>query len=188
MIKMTVPLEIKRIKDPAGETNFRAVVNIEDVFRHSNTMNHLRKIERDYAEFVEKGKKLIKEIQRSKANKADTRLHWALGNLIVHFLQETSSKGYILTNIPPTLSRDLGLSGRYFSYHIQLREYYPNVDLIHNEISWAKYQELLSIKSVRNRNVCIKKILEGEIVTRSELRELKRSIARQELTYYVKNL
>jgi len=175
---MLIPLEIRKIEDPAGQTDFRAVVNIEDVFRHSNAREQLKRIEEEYAEFAEQGSKLVKEIQRSKSNKADARLHWALGDLAVQFLQRTRKKGYFLTNTWPTLSRDLGLSPRYFGYHIQLREDYPNVELIHDEISWSEYQELLDIESIRNRNICIHKILKGEITTRRQLRAFKRNLDR----------
>jgi len=173
---MIIPFEIKRIKDPSGEIDFRVVVNIEDAIKNLNMKNELKEIEKEYAHFVGNGKKIIEKIQRSGDNKTDARFHWALGDLIAQFLGEIRSRGFFFANLKPTLSRDLGLSQRYIGYHMQLREEYPNVDLIHAEIGWSNYQELLDIRSISKREICIKKILEGEIKTRDELRKLKKSL------------
>ena len=173
---MIIPLEIKKITDPAGKTDFRAVVYIEDAVKRPNTNVLLKDIEEEYTELVQKSKKLLKEIQRTKANRANASLHWSFGDLVIRFLQRLREKGYFLANIGPTLSRDIGLSKRYIGYHIQLREDYLDVKSISDEISWSRYQELLDVRDRQKRAILAKKILNGEITTRNELREFKKNI------------
>ena len=173
---MIIPLEIKKITDPAGKTDFRAVVYIEDAVKRPNTSAQLKEIEEEYVELVQKSKKLLKEIQQTKANRANAKLHWSLGDLIINFFHRLGEKGYFLANIGPTLSRDIGLSKRYIGYHVQLREDYPNIKSITDEIGWSRYQELLDVRDREKRAILTKKILNGEIVTRNELREFKKNI------------
>jgi hypothetical protein len=172
---MRIPIEIKKITDPAGNTDLRAVIYIEDAIRDANTSQQLKKVEEEYVELIEKSKNIITKIRRTRANRANPKLHWVLGDMIVRFLHELNDNGYLLTNIQPTLSRDIGFPTRYLGYHIQLRKDYPDVESLHNEISWSKYQELLDINNMNKRAIIEKKILDGEIRTRDELRKFKKN-------------
>ena len=173
---MFVPFEIRRITNPEGETSLRAVISMTDAVNGSNRSDDLRQIEEDYIQLIQDSKGLFQEIQRSRSSKADTKLHWKLGDKMENFLDKTRRRDYWFVKITDTLSRDIGLCKRYVSYHLQIRQDYPSINLIHDEIPWSKYQELLDVPNIEKRKVFTSKILSGEIRTREELRKLKKTI------------
>lgn len=51
---------------------------------------------------------------------------------------------------------------------------YSSIELIHEEISWDKYKEILDIPNPFLQKECMEKILNGELKTRNEIRRFKK--------------
>lgn len=160
--------------DPHGKTSLKPVVSIDDVMKHVNVKADLTYIEKEYTDFLISCRKMIKRIQNNKATKSDLKLHWELGNLIVNFLQRLNEIGYILVKISDTLSRDITLSPRYIGYHIQLKEFFPEIISLPNDLKWSLAMELLNVKNSNKRQKYLREILSGKIKNREELRKIKR--------------
>lgn len=172
---MLIPFEIRKIQNPDGTKNVKAVISIQYALSNKN-MDTIKIIEELFIKLIKSCKKQIKVIQESRKNKANTKLHWELGDMICKFMKETEKRGLYLAFMQKALVRHIGLSERYWGYHIQLRNYYRDKELINDKIKWSLYQELLDIADINSRNILEKKLLSGEIKNRDELRKMKKNI------------
>jgi len=173
---MSIPLEIVKIKDPDGETRFKAIVSFQDAIAHTSHSQQLIKIQNDYSELVTSSQNLLKEIWSNRQHMADSHLQWRLANTIYSFVKRVEKDGYAFANVTETLSRDVGMSKSQVTYLIKFRTYYPTMDQVSGEINWSKYREIIDIRSSRARAICEKKILAGEIKTDHDLRDFKRRL------------
>jgi hypothetical protein len=173
---MSIPLEIVKIRDPDGETRFKAIVSFQDAIAHTSQSQKLIEIQNDYAKLVDSSQKLLKEIWNNRKHMADSHLQWKLANAIYSFLKRVEKDGYVFANVTEALSGDIGMSKSQLTYLIKFRTYYPTIDQVPREINWSKYREILDIGASEARRICEKKILAGEIKTDHDLRDFKRRL------------
>ncbi|HVP93433.1 MAG TPA: hypothetical protein VMS94_06825 [Acidobacteriota bacterium] len=172
---MKIPLEIHRIRDPDGASRFRAIVSFQDAIANTSQSQKLIRIQKEYAVLVSNGQRLLKEIRRNKKNMADSQLQWSLADKIYSFVKRIENDGYVFANVSEALTRDVGLSQSQLNYLVKFRTYYPSIDLVHKEINWSKYREILDMRSSELRRICENKILAGEIKTDYDVRMFKRT-------------
>lgn len=173
---MTIPFEIRRVKNPDATTSFIAVVSVTDAIKEGQTKNILPELQKKYFDLIKRCKDQIKIIQKNRINMADPKQHWILGDLIFSFIDDIEKEGFYFANAIPTLVRDTLLSQRYVTYHIQLRKDYPSINLIDKKVKWWGYQELLDIADRSKRKRFEEKMLKGAIKTRDDLRKFKRKL------------
>lgn len=170
-----IPIEIRKVRDPDGAACLRAVVSLEDAFRHSTKDVKLTEIENKYTSLIQKCKTYVQKIRRSRENMSSSKLQWELADTVYTFIDALERSDYFFANAIPALFRDTGISKSQLNYLIKFRRYYPDINAIHQEINWSKYREMLDISSDHIRGMCEEKILKGEIKTDNEIREFKKS-------------
>lgn len=166
-----------RIQIMKNENNkFIAITDLHETIENPHIYGNLLEIQSNYTKLIKALKNQLNVIQKSRKNRGNSILKWKLADSIFRFLKSLELKGFVLENISKTLSRDLGISPRYVNYLIEFRSTYPDIKMIHPEISWDKYKELLDIPVPHLRNECIKRILSGELKTRNDVRLFKKSL------------
>jgi hypothetical protein len=175
---VSVPLEIIKMRDPDGETRFKAIVSFQDGIAHTSESQKLIKIQNDYSELATSSQKSLKEIWSNRKRMADSHLQWKLANAIYSFIKRVEKDGYAFANVTEALARDVGMSKSQLGYLIRFRTYYPTIDQVSKEINWSKYREIIDIRSSRTRRICEEKILAGEIKTDQDLRDFKRGFGK----------
>ncbi|MEM4308038.1 MAG: hypothetical protein QXU48_03110 [Thermoplasmata archaeon] len=171
---MPIPIEILKIKDPDGVERLRVVISFHDVVAQPSVNKQLIEIQNDYVNFINNCKRQLNKMETNRKNRGNPLLKWKLADTIYRFVKALELKGYIFANLITALSRDLGISVRYVNYLIEFRTTYPDIQLIHREICWDKYKELLDIPDISLRKNCIDKILKGELKTREDIRKFKK--------------
>jgi len=169
-----IPLEILKIKDPDGESRFKAIVSFGDAIAHSEQSQKLIQIQNQYTELVDHWQKKFKELRSNRKLMSDSHLQWKLADEIHSFDKRIEKDGYILANASEALSRDLRVSRSRLKYLMKFRNYYPSIELVSPKINYSKYQEILDIRNPQIREKCEKKILSGELKKDSEIRAFKR--------------
>jgi hypothetical protein len=171
---MLIPFELKHIKNPDNSTSLIAVISMKDATIGENTRVLLKQIQKEYSDLVLKCIKQIKKIQNSRKNQSNPILHWELGDAYVNFIKYVEENGFYFSNFVNTLTRDTGTSERAVTYHVRFRNEYKKNEINPNIKRWG-YQELLDISNQSFRKKCEKKLIGGEIKTRTELRKFKKS-------------
>lgn len=169
---------INRVKDPDNVERFRLVLSFEDVLLHSDLGKEALQLQEAYTKLIENCKAQLEIIKANKKNSGDPILKWRLAATIYDFLQSVEKRGYYFVNASKTLSRDLGISVRQINYLIEFIKTYPKLEQVRPEISWDKYKELLDVKDHRKREVIFKKLLNGELRTREDIRKFKKELLR----------
>jgi|GEM_PF-710773 len=171
---MKIPIEIKKIRDPDGVDRLRATISFQDAITNTSLDRQLIKIQQQYVDFIEACKNHLLNIQKDRKNRGNPVLKWILSDTIYKFLKGTEENGFVLMNMSESLSRDLKISKRQINYLVEFRVTYPRPDLLHKDISWDKYKELLDIPDFFLRKKCEEKILKGELKTRNDIRLFKK--------------
>lgn len=171
---MKVPLVIQKVRDPDGIDRLRAFISIQDAIRYPPTNKQLIEIQNEYVVFVEDCKKQLKKIRSSRKYMADSKLQWSIANRICSHIKNIENNGYIFANVSEALSRDIAISKSQLNCLLKFRKYYLTLGLLHKEINWSKYREMLDISSDYIREKCEEKILNGEIKNEREIREFKK--------------
>ncbi len=179
MVRPLVPFVINKIKDPDNVERFRVVLSFEDVIHKPESSKEMIKIQEAYARFIENCKVQLKVIESNRKTRGDPILKWRLANTIYEFIRSVERRGYYFANSSKALFRDLGISIRQVNYLIEFVRTFPQEKQVHSEISWDKYKEILDIKDRRLQKIVIKKLLEGELKTRENIRKFKKKIKAQ---------
>ena len=174
MTILGIPLEIVKIKDPDGESRFKAIVSFGDAIAHPEQSQKLIQIQNYYAEWVSRRQKTLKDLRSSRKMMSDSHVQWKLADEIYSFYKRIEKDGYVFANASEALSRDLDVSKSRLNYLMKFRTYYPTIERVSKKINWSKYQEILDIRNSKVREICERKILSGEIKTDSEIRSLKK--------------
>lgn len=169
-----IPLEIMKIKDPDGESRYKAIVSFGDAVAHPEQSQKLIMIQNQYAELVDRWQRMFKELSNSRKLMSDPHLQWKLADGIYSFDKRIEKDGYFFANASEALSRDLGVSKSRLNYLMKFRKYYPSIEFVSSRINYSKYQEILDIRNSKIREQCEKKILSGELRKDSEIRAFKR--------------
>jgi hypothetical protein len=172
---MTIALEILKIKGPDGTEQYKAIISLKDAIADSSQSKKLIRIQDAYNSYVQKSRELWVQMKRDRSKMADSFLQWKLADFLFSFCEFTHREGYILSNLPQAIVRDIGISQSQTNYLRKFRMRYQSIDKISPKINWSKYRELMDISSVALRTECEQKILNGEIHTDSEIRAFKRS-------------
>jgi hypothetical protein len=169
-----IPVVINRTKDPDGLERFRAASSFEEVIHKPSLGKEMIEIQEAYARLIENCKAQLKILESSRKNRGDPFLKWDLAKKIVEFVEAIEEKGYHFANSSKALSRDLKISVRQINYLIEFAKAFPNKGMVHQQISWDKYKEILDIKDKQLKEKCVQKILKGELKTREEIRKFKK--------------
>ncbi len=172
---MKIPLEIQKIRDPAGASRFRALVSFQDAIADTSQSQKLIQIQKEYTILVSNGQRLLKEIRGNKKSMADSQRQWSLADKIYSFIKRIENDGYVFANVSEALPRDIGLSKSQLNYLIKFKTYYPSIDQVYKEINWSKYREILDMRSPELRKICENKILSSEIKTDHDIRMFKKN-------------
>jgi hypothetical protein len=169
-----IPVVINRIKDPDGLERFRAATSFGEVIHKPSLGKEMIEIQEAYTKLIEDCKAELRILESSRKNRGDPLLKWDLAKKIVDFVKAIENKGYHFANSSKALSRDLKISVRQINYLIEFAKTFPKKEMVHQEISWDKYKEILDIKDKQVKEKCIQKILEGELKTREKIRKFKK--------------
>ncbi|MEM1673335.1 MAG: hypothetical protein QXN24_01945 [Candidatus Bathyarchaeia archaeon] len=128
------------------------------------------------AVLIENCRAKLKIIRENRKNRGDPLLKWELAKSINDFIKSIKKRGYFFVNCSRALARDLGISIREIDYLIKFANTFPKKNLLHPQINWNKYREILDIKSRSLQEEIIQKILRGELRTRDDIRKFKRTL------------
>jgi len=171
---LEIPLEIMKIKDPDGQSRFKAIVSFGDAIAHSEQSQKLIQIQNQYAELVNRWQRIFTELRNSRKLMSDSHVQWKLADEIYSFDKRIEKDGYVFANASEALSRDLEVSKSRLNYLMKFRKHYPSIELVSPKINYSKYQEILDIRKPEIRELCEKMILSGELKKDSEIRAFKR--------------
>lgn len=176
MDKTLIPIMINVVKDPDGHERFRAVASLEEIVQAPSAGKNMMEIQEAYAALIESCRAKLKIIRENRKKRGDPLLKWELAKSINDFIKFVERKNYFFVNYSKSLSRDLGISVREINYLIEFVNTFPKKNLLHPQISWGKYREILNIKSRSLQKEIIQKILDGELKTRDDIRKFKRTL------------
>lgn len=131
-------------------------------------------IQETYTKLIENCRVQIEKLKSNRKMRGDPLLKWVLANTLYGFILSVEKRGYYFANFSKAFSRDLGISMRQVNYLIEFVRTFPEKEQVHPEISWDKYREILDIKSSHLQEKVIKKLLNGELKTREDIRKLKK--------------
>lgn len=170
------PFVINKIRDPDSIERFRAVLSFEDVIYKPELSKEMIEIQEAYTRFIENCKAQLKVIESNRKTRGDSLLKWRLAKTLYDFIRWVEKRGYYFANFSKALFRDLGISIRQINYLIEFVRTFPEEDKVNPEISWDKYKEILDIKNSHLQKIVIRKLLDGELKTREDVRKFKKDI------------
>ena len=179
---MKIPLEITKIKDPDGLERVRLTIAFQDAIQNTSLNIKIIHLQEKYIYTIKKCKEMIDYMRESRKNAGDPILKWHLSNEIYNFLLETEQNNIIITNFRKSLSRDIGLSLRLINSLIAFRESYSEIKMVNKKINWDRYREILDISDNHLRQLMFEKILNGEIRTRTDIKNFKKFYINQDLS------
>jgi hypothetical protein len=171
---MKTPVEILKIRDPDGVERIRLTLAFQDAIQNPSLNKQIIYLQEKYLDTIKKCEDLIINIRESKKSAGDPILKWRISNVIYNFLMEAEANGFVITNFPRSLSRDLGLSISHIDYFIEFKKTYPSIEMVNKKINWDKYKEILDVPNPHIRQLLIEKILNREIQTRNQIRNFKK--------------
>ena len=171
-----IPIIINKTKDPDGLERFRAALSLEELILKPSLSKQIMEIQEAYAKLIQDCKVLLKTLKSSRKNRGNPLLKWDLAKKIVNFMEQIEDKGYHFANSANALSRDLGISERQVNYLIEFAKTFPRKEMLHPQISWDKYKEILDVKNRQFQLTIIKKLLDGELKTRDDIRKFKKTL------------
>ena len=173
---MKIPLEMQKIKDPDGSTQFRAIIFLQDAIGDTARSQTLIHIQNTYVAFVRRCHEILRDIQQNRKHMSDSKVQWELADTIYMFVKNVENYGFIFINYIESISRDVRISKSQLRYLIKFRTYYPSIKDVSKQINWSKYRELLDFPNQKSKKECEDQILNGRIRTDTEIREYKRKI------------
>jgi hypothetical protein len=171
-----IPIVINIARDPDGCERFRVASSFEDIAHKPSSGKEMVEIQENYAKLVRLCLRLVKNIRSSRKSQADPLLKWDIAKAMVDFVESVGEKGYYITTATETLARDVNISRSQIGYLFELFKTFPSKEQLYKQISWDKYKEILDIKSRKQQQDCIRKILNGELRTREDIRKFKKSV------------
>ena len=176
MVKPIIPFVINKIKDPDNVERFRVVLSFEDIVHQPALSREMIEIQEAYTKLIENCKVQIEKLESNRKTRGDSLLKWGLADTLYGFILSVENRGYCFANFSKALSRDLGISVRQVNYLIEFVRTFSEKEQVRPEISWDKYKEILDIKNSRLQEIVIKKLLNGELKTREDIRKLKKEL------------
>lgn len=171
-----IPFIVNKIRDPDNIERFRVVLSFEDVIHQPELSKEMIEIQEAYSRLIGNCKAQLKVIASNRKTRGDSLLKWRLAKTLYEFIRSVEKRGYYFANSSKALFRDLGISIRQINYLIEFVRTFPEEKQVHPEISWDKYKEILDIKNSHLQKIVIRKILDGELKTREDIRKFKKNI------------
>lgn len=176
MKKSIIPFVINKIKDPDNIERFRVALSFEDVVHQPSLSKEMIEIQEAYTKLIKNCKAQLRTLESNRKTRGDSFLKWRLAETIYCFVQSVEKRGYYFANYSQALSRDLGISVRQINYLVEFIRTFPDKEQVYQEISWDKYKEILDIKDSQLQEIVIKKVLNGELRTREDIRKYKKNL------------
>ena len=140
---ITIPVQIKKVKDPEGREVLKATVPMNLMFEKDFDAKWLEeeliKFEKKYFALVEDLKHLLQVIRSKKQKEGRVLLYWKFGDRILKFIEQGKNNFLFLENLTKSLVRDIGLSDKMIMRCKRFRVLYPDVIKIDPNRSFDSY-------------------------------------------------